>query len=138
MGNRFYRTDPEIRFRELFKIEGRCWIWTGATNIGIPGAYPVFWNGTKKVYAHRWAYEHWVGPIPEGHQIDHVKDRGCRSRLCVNPKHLEAVTQPENLRRARPEPMAVCTHGHEMTEENTRRDRAGRRKGCVQCHREGR
>ena len=50
-------------------------------------------------YAHRVAWEREVGPIPEGHQIDHVKARGCVYRDCVAIEHLEPVTQAENLRR---------------------------------------
>lgn len=60
------------------------------------------------------AYEMYVGPIPEGMQLDHL----CRVRHCVNPAHLEVVTQQENMRR-----VAVltthCPRGHEYNEENT-------------------
>lgn len=39
-----------------------------------------------------------VGPIPEGLHLDHL----CRVRRCVNPAHLEPVTQAENnYRQAR-------------------------------------
>jgi hypothetical protein len=47
------------------------------------------------VLAHRWAYEHFIGPIPAGLEIDHL----CRVRHCVNPAHLEPVTKSENRRR---------------------------------------
>lgn len=50
-------------------------------------------------YAHRVAWEREVGPIPDGHQIDHVRARGCVHRDCVEVGHLEAVTQAENIRR---------------------------------------
>jgi hypothetical protein len=50
--------------------------------------------------AHRVSYEFYQGPIPEGHEIDHVWQRGCRSRQCINPEHLEAVTHQENVRRS--------------------------------------
>jgi hypothetical protein len=47
------------------------------------------------VPAHRLFYEERYGPIPEGHQLDHL----CRQPACVNPAHLEPVTQTENIRR---------------------------------------
>ena len=49
--------------------------------------------------AHRYVYELFRGPIPDGHVLDHVKKKGCKHRDCVNPDHLEPVTQQENTLR---------------------------------------
>lgn len=52
-------------------------------------------SGKKHVLVHRFAYEQVKGPIPEGLFIDHL----CRNRGCVNPNHLEPVTNRENVMR---------------------------------------
>lgn len=114
------------------EASAKCIVWT-ATYTG--GGYGAFWNGTRLVRAHRFAYELLVGPIPEGLALDHL----CRVRRCVAPAHLEAVTQRENIRRGLlfiprkgvrggtrkgahrgPRPaMTHCPLGHELTPENT-------------------
>jgi HNH endonuclease len=70
---------------------GPCWLWTAATNYG----YGVFRIDRRSIYAHRYAYELLVGPIPDGLQLDHL----CRVPPCVNPTHLEPVTHRENILR---------------------------------------
>ena len=70
-----------------------CWVWTGARNRA--GYGQVSRNGSN-VSAHRWVYKRMRGPIPPGLVLDHL----CYNPPCVNPDHLEAVTQEENLRRA--------------------------------------
>lgn len=74
------------------KVEKRddgCWFWTGSK---LPAGYGHFAKGL----AHRWSYEQFVGPIPEGLTIDHL----CVNPSCVNPEHMEPVTASENSRRA--------------------------------------
>lgn len=76
-------------------------------------------NGYSRVMGkigHRVFYESFKGKIKEGYTIDHL----CREKSCVNPDHLEAVTQRENSFRA---PNYVgnrkeCPKGHEYTGEN--------------------
>lgn len=86
-------TPPTQRFIEKWTlVDNGCWEWTGSRH---PRGYGEFFDGSTVVRAHRWAYEQFVGPIPEGLVIDHL----CRNTGCVNPLHLEAVTQTENIRR---------------------------------------
>lgn len=69
-----------------------CWAWTaGSTTEG----YGRLWVDGRFVYPHRFSYEHFIGPIPDGHDIDHL----CRNHACVRPDHLEPVTRRENLLR---------------------------------------
>lgn len=78
-------------------IVGDCWIFRGAKS---HNGYPHLRTRTGCARAHRVAYEIANGPIPAGMHVDHVQKRGCRSRMCCRPAHLEAVTQAENNRRA--------------------------------------
>lgn len=111
-----------------------CWIWTGSTTgFGYGRIYVD--AQVKQVYVHRWAYELFVGPIPEGLDIDHVchnEDKsclggkaGCRHRLCANPDHLRTATRSQNIRAGRkPGPRNVapkpqCKWGHDFDEANT-------------------
>jgi hypothetical protein len=80
--------------------------------------------------AHRWAYIAATGHVPDGLVVDHL----CNVTVCINPDHLEAVTNAENQRR-KSERQTHCKWGHEFTEENTRRSRGGRGRSCKRCER---
>jgi HNH endonuclease len=101
-----------------------CWLWSGAIDAG--GYARLFFQG-KKRFAHRLSYEYFVGKIPDGMVSDHL----CRNTWCVNPAHIEIVTQKENVLRGFA-PTAVnsrktcCIRGHEFTAENTIRTKRGR------------
>ncbi|MFC8095360.1 HNH endonuclease signature motif containing protein [Streptomyces sp. NPDC057301] len=119
--------------RFLAKIrdtEGGCWEWTGArTSKG----YGSFWLDGRMQYAHRVAYESMRTPIPDGLVIDHL----CRNRACVNPGHLEPVTNRTNILRgvsfcATRARQTRCVHGHAFTAANTYRAPNGTRK-CRTC-----
>ena len=106
-----------------------CWNWTGALARGGYGAFEGD-RGTTK--SHRWAYAHYIGPIPDGLVIDHL----CRNRKCCNPQHLEAVTQKENVKRGNSgkyqrNRKTHCKRGHELTVENTYTQQSGRT--CRTC-----
>jgi hypothetical protein len=82
-----------------------CWLWTGAARSG----YGAFWLDGRVVRAHRYVYELLRGSVPDGLVLDHL----CERPSCVNPAHLEAVTQQTNLNRSeryratRPRPRLV-------------------------------
>lgn len=73
-----------------------CWIWQRAL-AGYPHKYGVFYLNGVRTKAHRYAYERVYGPIPAGLAICHT----CDMPECVNPAHLFAGTQQDNMRDAR-------------------------------------
>jgi hypothetical protein len=127
-----------------------CWLWQrGLTAQG----YGKVRTGSRRTarltrHAHLVAYELFVGPIPEGLELDHLCHSGavirgeclggptCPHRRCVNPAHLEPVTPRTNTLRSRSVSAfnarkTHCKHGHEFTPVNTR-VRRGKRE-CRRC-----
>ena len=87
----------EVKLARLTVPEDRgyetpCHVWTGwLNNCG----YPTMTHHGRTARSHRVAYEHFVGAIPDGLDLDHL----CGVKACVNPEHLEPVTHRENMRR---------------------------------------
>ena len=127
------RGKPTARERLLAKVDttGTCWLWTGFI---ADNGYGGFSIGYSRVSAHRASYELFVGPIPEGLVIDHL----CRVRHCVNPDHLEAVTQSVNVSRGSNfnRDKTHCPQGHEYTPENVIRKTVDGGRSCRTCNRE--
>jgi hypothetical protein len=113
-----------------------CWLWQ---RYRTPHGYGMVWmpgDGTR--LTHRVVYEHLVGPIPDGLQIDHL----CRVPACCRPDHLEPVSSRVNSLRgatvnAENAQRAHCPRGHELADGNLRPSalRRGFRE-CVTCHRQ--
>ncbi len=120
------------RFWSQVQKTDSCWLWTGTV---INGGYGQFSIRARGLMAHRVAYTLRNGGIPDGLTLDHL----CRVRLCVNPSHLEPVTQQVNTLRgdgfaAQNAVKTHCKQGHEFTESNTYSAPSGRRV-CRSCGR---
>lgn len=117
-------------WKRVDRVEGDCWLWTGGQSVNGYGSCLDYLAETPRTtYAHRLSWRIHRGEIPEGLQIDHL----CRNKLCVNPDHLEPVTQSENLKRRSAK--VQCKSGHPFTAENTYQTKAGTR-CCRTCRRD--
>jgi len=90
--------EAALRVLERTEVNGlyECWPFRGALS---REGYGCISDGNRQRGAHRVMYEALVGPVPEGLELDHVREWGCTMRSCVNPRHLEPVTQQENIAR---------------------------------------
>lgn len=101
---------------KIKRLDNGCWEWQGAKN---PKGYGIFGHHRRTEMAHRYSHKIFKGEIPKGFTIDHL----CRNRGCVNPDHLEPVTQRENLLRGngwsgRNARKALCPRGHVLAGDN--------------------
>lgn len=131
--HRLVTIDVLEKFAKRFTIAPNgCWV----SNTVYGHGYGLF-SHKKTFRAHRFIYEVIVGLIPEGLVIDHL----CRNRGCVNPKHLEAVTQQVNTLRGKSfaaeyAKRTHCNNGHPLEGDNLyiTKNRYGR--ACRTCFRE--
>lgn len=117
-----------------------CWLWTASTRAGGYGQFYVGKLDGRYIVraAHRVSWVIANGEPTPGMVIDHL----CRNTLCVNPAHLEQVTNRENIirspfmapgkRRRRSPIITHCYRGHPRTEFGVAR---GKRIQCIECER---
>jgi hypothetical protein len=71
---------------------GDCWLWTGGKTVAGYGILYQGGRGSRRIYAHRVAWELANGPIPDGLLVCHA----CDTPPCVNPAHLWLGTDSDN------------------------------------------
>lgn len=110
-----------------------CHEWTGAHDQNGYSKFQL--ERGRPVAAHRFAYQLEVSELGPAVVLDHL----CRNVGCVNPDHLEPVSQAENIRRglwgihnAEQRARTHCHAGHEFTPENTADNGKGGR-ACRIC-----
>lgn len=133
------RISAEQRFWQKVALpdENGCWLWTASKCRDGYGFFSMRVNGKhKNVGAHRFSYETTRGKIPPGMTIDHL----CRVTSCVNPRHLEVVTQRDNGLRGNSESAknakkTHCPKGHEYAGSNLvyEMNRGRRIRKCREC-----
>lgn len=107
-----------------------CMLWDASIDANGYGQFRI--NPTM-VKAHQIGWVLANGPIPLGLELDHL----CRRPSCCNPKHLEAVTREENIRRIA-ERATHCRSGRHRWDEQEPVMRDGKRncRPCVEEYRE--
>lgn len=137
-------TSFKDKFRKHIKKTPTCWLWTGSKDFR---GYGVVSAEKSKKLAHRLSYELHIGPITDGLFVCHH----CDNPPCCKPAHLFLGTNADNVRDAVKKGQfhgngisgdahylrkrTHCKHGHPYSEENTYRDRIGRR-SCKLCKQE--
>lgn len=103
--------DPIERFvSKITFLEDGCWEWGKSRH---KDGYGIFSVGYRAMVAHRWSYAYFIGDMDPELVIDHL----CKRRSCVNPFHLEQVTNKTNSQRGANQ-KTHCLRGHPHVEEN--------------------
>ena len=124
--------NPVDRFFRKFTLSDGCWVWKDVPSKN--GGYGYLKVAGSMVSAHRFSYEIHVGPVPDGLELDHT----CRTRMCVNPAHLEPVTHLVNMQRGGVSLRKACPRGHPYDVIKTKKSHDGSvslDRWCLVCRR---
>lgn len=86
-----------IQGKYVIRTDTGCWEWTSSLDRHGYGRARIMMGGRKRLTgAHRASWIVHRGPISGNLTVDHL----CRNKICINPFHMELVTNAENIRRA--------------------------------------
>lgn len=133
--NEAIRGRPKKRWQFKINTKTGCWEWQ--RELSLQG-YGMMRKDGFKTGAHRHYFMHLRSGIPPNMKLDHL----CRNTICVNPAHLEIVTERENIIRgvgasAQNARKTHCGRGHALSGENVEHDvqHGWPRRKCITCRR---
>lgn len=129
----------ECRFWSKVDRRGpeECWPWTGPVH---KRGYGKITDDRTTLLAHRVAFSMESGRIKSDLIVDHI----CNNPICVNPGHLQMITQRRNVMRgkglaAENARKTHCKNGHPLSGENLvliRQKNGRNERRCRTCSRE--
>jgi hypothetical protein len=131
----------DVAIAKIVILPNGCWEWRGATNRKNGYSLISTKKGKTKI-GHRLIWEivnH--QPFPAKLVGDHTchdpkickLGDACPHRRCLNPEHVDPVTQAVNLQRGEQQNRSHCPKGHEYTPENTYKHKNRNSKTCRRC-----
>jgi len=96
MGRPLFKTLEEYYIERDCGYITLCWIWRGTFGTNGYGKY-------ESINAHVYIYKYHGFKIPEGLHLDHM----CNIIACVNPTHMQPLTQAENNRKRKSNKLTI-------------------------------
>ena len=119
-------------------VDSPCWIWIGCRSRNGYGQFKADARRsfTRKIGPHIFAYEYFIGPVPDGFDVHHR----CYNRACCSPLHIDVISHRDNMVDGNASTLASvnarkthCKYGHPLTGDNMQVTSQGSRL-CRTCN----